>query len=407
MKRLVGFLFLFLWLGCFHPQHYSPFPLLIWPERDTQTLDYRSMMEMKRCGFSIIHANSSREENLTLLDIADSAGVRLLLADTRINTLVQRQKPDTSWALLDSVVRDYGDHPALWGYFIARNPQYNQFSHLAKVVDYFEKIDPSHHAFVSLHSLFRNAKNWGTSDYADYLGDFLETVAPSLLSISHYPVIGFKLHPEYYLSLEMMRKVWVENNIPFWPTVLVANIEDLPLRQHSHIRLQAFSALAYGARGIQFFPYYTVGENGVYQNAMIGPDGEKTRIYTFVRNINREVKQIGRILSQCKSVSVSRTDPRPHGSVFVENAFPVLAIRGGKVLMGIFQNMSNDRYVMLVNRDYTYGAKISLYFDQSVSKIKEIPKNNVAPYVKSWSGNEERSCELLFKAGDGRLFQID
>ncbi|MBD3384184.1 hypothetical protein GF407_04575 [candidate division KSB1 bacterium] len=365
------------------------------------------MLEFRYSGFSIAHsAAANREVNLEQLSLADSAGIRLLLSDSRINRVVENQK-DTTLALLDSVIQDYGSRPGLWGYYISSNPEYDQFTHLAKIVNHFGKKDPAHHAFISIHPLYKNPKSWGVSDYSDYIQAFVDTVQPSILSVSPYPVIEFKLHPDYFKNLEIMRDIWIENNIPFWPTVMVAHVEDLPPTVHSHLRLQSFSALAYGARGIQYFSYFTPKDRSLnYKNALIDAEGNRSSIYQTVMRINREIKQIGQILNQCKSIRVYHTEPLPAGTQRLESRDPILFIKEGQFLVGLFEDMDKKRYALLVNRDYLYGAKITVYFDNSVNMIREIAKNHVKPYIHTWTGAGERSCELLFKAGDGRLFEI-
>ncbi len=407
MKRLCFLFFVLIIMNCSHPQIDAPFPLFIWPGAKSPALDYPLMLEFRHSGFFIARsAAANRDVNLEQLSLADSAGIRLLLSDSRINRVVENQN-DTTLALLDSVIQDYGSRPGLWGYFISSNPEYDQFTHLAKIVNHFEKKDPAHHAFISIHPLYKNPESWGIADYSDYIQTFVDTVQPSILSVSPYPVIEFELHPDYFNNLEIMRNIWIENNIPFWPTVMVAHVEDLPPPVHSHIRLQSFSALAYGGRGIQYFSYFTPKDRSVnYKNALIDAEGNRSPIYQTVMRINREIKQIGQILNQCKSISVYHTEPLPTGTQHLESRKPILFIKNGQFLVGLFEDMDKKRYALLVNRDYNYGAKITVYFDESVNMIKEIAKNHVEPYVRTWTGDGERSCELLFKAGDGRLFEI-
>ena len=78
-----------------------------------------------------------------------------------------------------------------------------------------------------------------------------------------------------------------------------------PEPEIGHLRLQVFTNLLYGARGIQYFTYWTPktdNENMIagkeyYFTGPVLPDGQKSPVYERVKKVNQEIKNLSSIFA--------------------------------------------------------------------------------------------------------------
>lgn len=73
----------------------------------------------------------------------------------------------------------------------------------------------------------------------------------------------------------------------------------------------------------------------------------------------------------------------------------------------LFVSQNQIPYFLIVNRNFNYGAKPYVYFDDRVKRIVEISKNRLEPMAVDFEPSDgEKGTGILLKAGDGRLFRI-
>jgi hypothetical protein len=136
-----------------------------------------------------------------------------------------------------------------------------------------------------------------------------------------------------------------------------------PYREPSEAELawQAFHALAFGARGISYFAYWTPvdvehAEEMQFRYGLIEM-GQPTEMYFRAQRINREVRAIGEELQGYRSVTVADAlgvvaAPFPIG--------PLEGIDGGAITAGFFADRNDHLAVLVVNRDYRDASNVTL-----------------------------------------------
>ena len=382
------------------------FPIMTWPGPDKTLLTLDAFQKIAEAGFSMnMSFYGERDTNLKALDLAHAAEIQLLIHDARIAKLVEDASlPLTS---LDPIIAVYKDHPAFWGYFILDEPNAAKFDRIAEIFTYLKDKDPGHPAYVNLFPTYATPQQLGTETYEQHVQSFLEKVKPPFLSYDHYPIMAKGLREDYYLNLETIRAMAEKFGVSFWAFTLVTAHAVYPPPTAAHIRLQIFSDLAYGAKGLQYFTYGTpTGSDFDWKYGLIDPQGKPTLTYGLASEINQQVRQIETLVSEWKSMAVYHSDPVPKGCRPLPEDGLVQKVQGCPMAIGIF-NDKDETYVMFVNRDYENGRTAFVRFSPQVKRLAEIVKDSSTPAQLRWPQDErEKSCALKFRAGDARIFKV-
>ncbi len=401
-------LFCLLALACSKgPDVASDFPILAWYGPITPHSNLNAFMQLRAAGFNLSYSgDTNREHNLVDLELAKGAGLKLLLADSRIESFLTGA--DSTFEKIDNMVGDYARHPAFWAYYLQDEPKADDFERLAVLKKHLAEKDPGHPAYINILPTYAAQAKRATFTYREYINRYLQIVQPALLSFEHYPIIEYGMRDDYYENLEIIRSNAADRRIPFWATALSVAYDPYPKPEHSHLRMQLYSSLAYGAKGLQYFSF-NVPRSTEYRfgQALLDSTGKVTSLYKDATRINQEIRKLGSLLQKLTSTGVFHNEPVPTGGAALSRRLPITKIEGGPFLAGFFVDSKKRKYVLLVNKNYNFGAEPRITFADNVRKIIEIPKNSGPAFEVGWSKDDsDRSCLILFKAGDGRLFRI-
>jgi len=346
-----------------------------------------------------------RDVNLRALAQAAQAGLKLIVHDARLDKV--RDEAARPLSELDAVIADYRNQPAFWGYYIMDEPNAVKFERLGRIVAYLKDRDPAHPAYVNLFPTYASHEQLGTETYEEHLAAYVRTVRPDFISYDHYPVTSSGLRPDYFRNLETIRRAALEAEVPFWAFTLSVAHAVYPQPQPGHIRLQLFSDLAYGARGLQYFTYGSPRDDTYnFSDGLIDRAGRPTPLYGLAREVNAEVRAWAPFLVRLRSDAVFHADPVPDGGRAFPGSGPVRGVKGASLLAGLFRD-GKTMYVMFVNRDYEREAEAVVIFGPEVAALAEIPKTASPPAAIRWpAAEEERTCVLRFRPGDARFFEI-
>jgi len=386
--------------------YHEEFPILAWNGPDLNKTGLSAFKQMKEAGFTMCYSPfQDLHSNLRLLHIADSLKFGVLLTDHRIDSLVTSVEPIIN--KIDNIIADYQTNSSLRGYFLYDKPGYPDFEKLGLIKKYIQGRDPTHPVFINLLPIYATPLQLGLSNYFEYVWEFIDKVNPDFISFEHFPITHSGVRTDYYKNLEIIRKASLDKGIPFWVTVLTVPFQFYPSPEQSHLRVQIYSALAYGAKGLVYYSFITPdSQMWNYGNALLDRGGNPTLTYQYALTINKEVHQLAPTLFRLESIGVYHSEPVPAGCSPAVPDLPITKIEGKSVLIGLFKH-KNEKYIMLVNKNYLFGAKPRIYFSNKVKKIEEITKDKFQPLVVNFNSViKEKSCTILFKAGDGRLFRI-
>ena len=173
-------------------------------------------------------------------------------------------------------------------------------------------------------------------NYVRHLKDYVEKFNPNMLSFDYYPfdqdrvINGVSGDVEganqYFKNLAMVRSVAEEKGIPFWAfvqagtnwpndgeSVLDATTNNVPTA--GEFKWNANTALAFGAKGIQYFPmiqpepfaYETGGGMDYRRNGLIGADGKVNSWYSYAQQVNAQIAAVDHVLMNATNEGLMST----------------------------------------------------------------------------------------------------
>lgn len=292
------------------------------------------------------------------------------------------------WQALLAVPADraakYAADPAVWGYFLLDEPARKHIAYdtLAPQFAAFHRLDPARPAYVNLNE-------------EDDPAAFIQAVRPRVLSYDYYQ--WWAGNEPFFPLLEKFRSAAVKANIPLlcWVEASAARRGPIGADNEGRIRHSVFSALAYGAKGIQW--WYWRPEN------------------RDVQRINAELKLLGPELVNLHSVDVFHTGPlsrdtRPiPAECWVQSPTESL-------LLGLMQNDHGDDYLLVANKDWKAARTATLKFAQSVSAVAMLNKKtggwvdlSLSPLGEKQAlsvAGANRTLSRELAAGDGMLLRV-
>ena len=355
------------------------------PARFTTLERYR---EIRAANFTVAFPTPNVmtvEQNRTLLDLCQQLGMKAIIADYArmphaIGGSAERE------AAVDAIVKDFSDHPALLAYHIVDEPGAHAFPGLAEVVARLRERDPEHFGYINLLPTYaRDFNALGTATYEEYVRAFVKTVKPAVLCYDHYHFKAGGDRPGFFENLDTVRRVALDSKIPFWNIVLVTQHFDYRHLTEPELRFEAMQTLAFGARGLIWFTYWSPAETdktAEWQHALINADGTRDPHYDMVKAINADVLAIGRELKGTTSVSVFQVGEGAE----IRSAEPApVQLEGGKLTVGIFRGTSERTHFALVaTRDYRHPTTTKLSLPTGATAVERFD-----PSKRSWSPVEQ------------------
>ena len=301
------------------------------------------------------------------------------------------------------------DSPVCWGISLRDEPSTKDFGPLRAAVDKLRKTSPGKLTYINLFPSYANREQLGADSYEHYVGRFVNEVDPDVLCMDHYPMMtptsdGRK---GYCDDLGVMRKYSLEKKIPFWNF-----FNTMPYGPHfdpteAQLRWQIYTSLAYGAKGVLYFCYYTPdGDEFPKGGAIITRDGRKTRHYYEAQRINRAIKNLGPTLMKLTSTAVYRIKPGDDPAAVLKGS-PIRQLTPGDYLIGVFQHEDGRKAVLLNNYDFAYASWPTVTFDANIGSVFEIDQDTSKERPVIDDSPAMEGLQLSLDAGAGRLFIIE
>lgn len=389
-----------------------------WPPPPRETTDER-YKEIAECNFTLVlggNGNGSCPTNIKRLNACQKSGLKFLALDSRLYGKKATETPE--WEkTIEEVVNAYKDHPALWGYMLMDEPNASMFPHLAYLVKKIKEKDPNHISSINLLPTYANpvqmgavrvdedvvVKQLGFKTYEGYIDSFMSTVKPEILCYDHYPLLADGSdRSDFYENMEIIRRAALKYDVPFWGFALTIP-HNSAYRNPTEAELywQIYSLLAYGAKGILYFTYWTPkGTNWQPPYAIIDPEGIRTEHYGQVKRLNAEVKSLGPVLLGLSSEGVYHVGDTPQGCSRFKSNDLFESITGSPLVVGIFRDKTKNKYAILVNKDYKKSRKARVTL---ASKQKAEIFNCSSG---KWESVKLSNFDLTLEPGRGKMLKI-
>lgn len=383
-------------------------PIGFWVSPPKHELSLARFQEIRDAGFTHINDFNNWEGETdgirVSMDYAWQCGLKYIVNDARVTKLEDEEQ-------LAQFVQEFSDHPAYLGHYLYDEPGVAMFDRLGSIAERYYKIVPSGMAYINLYPTYASPSTQLGDTYPNYLDKYCRKVKLTVLSYDHYPLWVAQpeqatgISADYFDNLQQIRNKSLEIGIPFWvfiQTVAIDNFLRAPTAEE--LLWQVNMSLAYGAKGIQYFTYWTPSDaNGeVFGEAMIDRQGNRTERYEEVRRINQQLKDIGAVLINCKSVDVIHKDG--HLSKDSRIALnPFLEIEGDPIVIGCLEDNLGFRKWMIVNKSFQQSATIRLNVEANCLQSLSVWRNGVRHRLHHADGEQWIRLDLM--PGEGQLLE--
>lgn len=390
------------------PDICKQFILSFWcapPGEETNLQRYR---EIAGCGFNVVLPPCgawSAELNRQILDLCQKTGLKAIVGDGRV---LAKQPEDPEFTRnLDAVIADYAHHPALAGYFLVDEPNASAFPLLGAINRYLLQKDPKHLPYINLFPNYASEQQLGTTTYEEHVARYIKEVQPALVSWDHYALFHNGERDIYFENLEIVRKHCLQANLPFVQIVLALPHGPYRDPDEADLRWQAYTTLAYGAKGLLWFTYWTppFDPQWRFRNAIINEHGVPSSKYTILKDLHARIRTIARTHMRLRSMGVYHTPPLPRGTMPLDGRSPVADCDAEEVLIGWLRDGQRRDYLWVVNRSFRESRRVVLRLRDSVSEAGEVNQIDAlvqpAPYDTT-----SRRLHTTLLPGEGRLFAL-
>lgn len=369
------------------------FPVMAWdrPPADPAVLD-----EMRACGLTMAGFMPPAG-----LDACRRCGLKAIVQDPRTH--------EHDWKTLDektarrdaqSLVREVGGHPSVFGYYLRDEPSADLFPGLAAMSSALRELAPDHWAYVNLFPNYASSEQLGAPTYEEYLERFIAVCRPKILSYDNYFLMLDEPRKQafYWRNLRQMRAASRRHDIPFWNIVL--SVAHFHYRQatDADLRLQMYSTLAYGGRGLSYYTY-CARLRGNYRLAPLDPFGHKTRTWDALRSVNLQLRALAPTMLRLSSTDVYHLGAVPEGCQGPSAAAIVSSQNDASLLIGEFRHADGSAYAMAVNTDLHRSTPLELKFRDNPSDVQILSSYNGQP-------NPFRGEQKWLAPGQGMLLRL-
>jgi hypothetical protein len=284
------------------------------------------------------------------------------------------------------------EYPALAGINLFDEPSRSMFGRLkfAKTEVREQFPDDRDLPYANVNPSYASRRRLGTRTYAEYLDLYLKGVRPPLLSFGHYPLLTQdRITADYFSNWAAIRSRARKYRIPSWIFIqsvdFGGDIISPPRRKPNKTELywQVNVSLAYGAKGIQYFTYWTPEPDRdapiKFRDALIARNEERqwdtTPLYNRAGEVNEYLRKIGNQLLPLTSETVMHTGakkPKPGVQPFKANNY-VKAVSGDRVILGTFRSTKEEpeRYFLFVNRSLAEVAETRITLTGAVTEVSK------------------------------------
>ena len=357
------------------------------PETHLTDEAYRVFHE---CGFNVNEFGYSSLEKVTkACQLANKYGIKVLAACPEM----YRNPQMTAAQLIDEL--------GFMGYSLQDEPSVSEMQNTQLLIEKIKTMDNRHLFYINLLPYYnkRILERTKTSTYEEYLKAAVSTSCQQI-SFDYYPITKDSIRSTWYYNLEMVRKASIASRKPFWGFVLSVPHINYPQPTMGSLRLQVYSNLAYGAQAIQYFTYWTPTNDPKYYfyDAPISGNGKKTKTYSLVQRMNRELKSVAKLFYGAKILSVHHLGTVPYGTSRLDT-MPInlssFAIVGhpGAIISQFTQK--GHYYLAVINKSYEKSLKL---------RIRS--KNNIPRHLTKLLKEQEMKSSYTITAGDILLFRL-
>lgn len=283
---------------------------------------------------------------------------------------------------------------------------------------------------MSSSDLGCSSDDFTATGYACYVDHYLShfngnALPPPVLSNNQYPFQTGNIYYNLYLNLKVMRDKTAEYSrpdyrLPFWQVIQLSrntSIPGAPEPSMAQVRLHAYAALAYGAKGIGYWtlvPHSGWGFGG----GIFDSTGARTAKYDPVRQLNQEIKALGETLIHLDGIATYHEALQGQAGIDAEllgGPGQLVTAMTSRTVSGDYANdamvgylkerVTGDDYLLVVNKSTTGTRNFTVTLGAAPTGLKRIDKSTGAAVDHPFDDSTRTFSVTNLAPGDGELFQ--
>lgn len=346
----------------------GPFPIMAWDYAD----DEPTLRSMAECGINAVAFVPEKA-----LDICAGLGLKAIVYHPEL-TPARWDQPFRSEGpikVLHELIARVNDHPAVMGYHLKDEPDAGQFAELGKAVAEVRRLAPGKWPYINM------TPGMGEG-YGQFLEMFVKESNPTILSYDNYPLgQDGSFSYGYWANIASVRAAALRHKLPFHTIMLSVAHLTYAEPTAATLRLQAYGALAYGARGICYYkfisrelPILEAPDLGDWRGGPLDQFLDKTPAWDFMRNTNRQVANLGPTLLKLRSDLVYHVGEIPKDNRGLGDDTMLKGLLAGEsFLIGEFTHEDDgSRWVMIVNKHLKNSTPCRPDFREKPEKVEYV-----------------------------------
>ncbi len=343
----------------------APFMLFGWVSPPADSSNAARVAEYAGSGLGLMlpawDDSGKISDNLARLDFAAANDMSCLIWEQRFERFLTLDpvSPEGG-ARLDSITTDYVHHPGFAGYYLGDEPPASEFPLLASLHAALRARDSVHPAWNDLppSTVFSTFDAWLT-----YVRAYLDTTHARVLCYNEYDFLTTGDRGLFVRHLAAASAIAREYGIPFWTIVQLIQHAVYRALTEGEMRWQVAHALAYGARGVGYFTYWTPDPDPTlnWHDGIIGRSGQRSPWYAFLAALNPRVAATGRVLADLTWLATVHSGSVPQGATTFTPDGWIAGVEGRSAL-GKFTNALGARFLLVANSDSAAVQNLALTF---------------------------------------------
>ena len=377
------------------PEQFAVFPWGWQPPHGWTPPDPAVLADVRACGFNLAGFISPDD-----LDVVSAAGMQGIVLDhaTHVGNAEAQLDEAEITRRVTELTKRVGNHPAVFGYHLRDEPGADIFPGLGRWAAAYQQASPQHLPYINLFPNYATPDQLKSANYEEHLEAFVTTVHPRFISYDHYALLDDgSVRKSYFPNLEIVRATARRHNLPFWNIVLSNAHFNYAEPTPAGLRFQLYTTLAYGARGISYFTYFTP-HTGNYRLGPIDQFGHKTPTWAMLRDVNWQLHRLGPTYVTLTNLNVIHHPNVPAGCAGLSTSRWLSELTGGDLLVGEFADAQGQPFVLVVNKSLQRSTWFGLKFKQP-GKICMI--NAYTGASESWQGEHN-----WLAPGQGQLLYL-
>lgn len=256
----------------------------------------------------------------------------------------------------DDIANIYKDN-IYYGEIFYYNPHPEKFTALKHIIKEYQKIYSDNIGIAITSTDLLEDINY-TEQYTDL---YLNIIKPKLyfFTMENWQNKA-EIIPYYF---DMARDKTYKKRLPFW--YLLPQIKDTQDKREL-LRWLVYTALAFGAKGIFYQNFFALKKGD--KSSVTDFDGDKTALFEYIRNLNDEISEIGKLLAQCRCEGVICPDYNLCSKT-LDVFYPILSLDGKNIICGCFTGKKGEKKALVTNIRHDIDTKAVMKLNGSVKIV--------------------------------------